>query len=106
MVFYRYQPVDPIDVVGKVSCPIFFIHEEDDGLVSAEENIELTNASANPTNTLWQVEDTAHARAYQTHPAEYVARIDTFFRAALFCLAQPLELFLLRGDYPAHPYVD
>lgn len=79
-VCYGYQPVNPIDVVEKVRCPILFIHEEDDDLVSTGDDLELTDKSGSPMNTLWQVEGTVHSRAYQTHPTEYVARVDAFFR--------------------------
>lgn len=80
-VFYGYKAVNPIDVVNKIRCPILFIHEEDDDLISTVDDLELAGKSGSPTNTLWQVEGTAHSRAYQTHPAEYVARVDAFFRA-------------------------
>ncbi len=82
-VFYGYQPVNPIDIVGKVNCPIFFIHEENDDLVSTGDDVRLTDTSGNPTNAFWQVEDATHAEAYQTHPDEYVTRVDAFFRSAL-----------------------
>jgi len=83
MVFYGYQKVNPIDVVDKVLCPILFIHEEDDDLVSTLDDVELIDKSDRPTNMLWQVEDTAHSLAYQTHPVEYITRVDAFFRSAL-----------------------
>jgi pimeloyl-ACP methyl ester carboxylesterase len=82
-VFYGYEAVNPIDVVGRVRCPIFFIHEENDDLVPPQETVELFNASGNPSNMYWQVPDTSHSRSYETHPTEYVARLDAFFRIAL-----------------------
>lgn len=83
MVFYGYQPVNPIDVIDKVRCPILFIHEEDDDLVSTLDNLELENKSDHATSIIWQVEDTAHSQAYQTYPVEYVTRLDLFFQSAL-----------------------
>jgi dienelactone hydrolase len=82
-IFYGYQAVNPIDVVGKVRCPIFFIHEENDDLVPPQETTELFNESGNPSNIYWQIPDTLHNRGYETHPTEYVARVDAFFRIAL-----------------------
>ncbi len=85
MVFYGYQPVNPVDVIDKVHCPIFFIHEEDDDLVSTLDNVELENKTDDHSASIfWQVEDTAHSQAYQTHPVEYVKRLDSFFQSALF----------------------
>ena len=78
-VFYGYETVNPIDVVGKVSCPILFIHEENDEFVLPEETVALFNASDNPLSSYWQIPDTLHSQGYQTHPTEYVARLDAFF---------------------------
>lgn len=81
--FYGHQPVNPIDVVGEVKCPILFIHEEEDNIVSTGDNMKLMDASGRPTNSLWQVEGTAHSEAYRTYPVEYIAKLDAFFRVAL-----------------------
>ena len=83
MLFYGYQPVNPIDVIDQVRCPILFIHEENDDLVSTLDNLELENKSDHTTSILWQVENTAHSQAYQTHPVEYINRLDSFFQSAL-----------------------
>jgi pimeloyl-ACP methyl ester carboxylesterase len=88
IVFYGYQPVNPIDVIDQVRCPILFIHEEDDDLVSTLDNLELENKSDHTASTLWQVENTAHSQAYQTHPVEYVNRLDSFFQSAFGTMGQ------------------
>lgn len=82
-VFYHYREVNPIDVVGQVQCPIFFIHEELDDLVSTSDDFALTGASTNRENILWQVDGTKHSEAYRTHPVEYVRKISEFFNVAL-----------------------
>jgi len=82
-VFYGYTEINPIDVVSKIQCLIFFIHEEDDDLVSTGNDVALTKASDNLTNSFWQVDNTMHSQAYQTHPEEYVAKVDAFFSVAL-----------------------
>jgi dienelactone hydrolase len=82
-VFYHYKEINPIDVVGQVQCPIFFIHEELDDLVSMDDDIALTDASNNRKNILWQVYGTKHSEAYRTHPVEYVVKISEFFKVAL-----------------------
>lgn len=82
-VIYSYELVNPIDVISDVACPIFFIHEEYDNLVSLEEMYQLFKVSSNPANELWEVKDAEHSRAYRTHPLEFVERVDSFFAAAL-----------------------
>ncbi len=89
-VFYGYQPVNPIDVIDEVRCPIFFIHEENDDLVSTLDNIELENKTDHSASTIWQVAHTAHSQAYQTHPVEYITRLDSFFQSALI-ITEPIE---------------
>lgn len=80
---YGYDEVNPVDVVAEVTCPILFIHEEHDELVSLEDDSQLLKASTNPANTLWEVNGTKHSQAYKTHPSEYVERVNEFFAAVL-----------------------
>jgi pimeloyl-ACP methyl ester carboxylesterase len=79
---YGYEEVNPIDVVAEVSCPILFIHEEYDELVSLEDVSQLLEASTNPANTLWEVNGAKHSQAYKTLPSEYVEKVDEFFAMA------------------------
>jgi fermentation-respiration switch protein FrsA (DUF1100 family) len=69
--------------VSKIQCPIFFIHEGDDDLVSAADDIGLAKASDNPSDMLWQVSDTLHVEAYWNYPEEYIAKVTNFFNSAL-----------------------
>jgi pimeloyl-ACP methyl ester carboxylesterase len=80
---YHYTLVDPIDVVSKISCPLLFIHEEYDDFVSLDETQQLFESSRNSAKELWQLPGAGHSQAYQTHPAEYVERLDEFFTAAI-----------------------
>ena len=82
-VFYGYTEINPIDVVNKIQCPIFFIHEQDDDLVSTGDDVALSKASDNPTNILWQVNNTPHVSAYQDYPEEYIIKVSDFFNSAL-----------------------
>jgi pimeloyl-ACP methyl ester carboxylesterase len=77
--FYRYQAVNPIDVIEKVNCPIFFIHEEEDTLVSNKDVVRLAKAAGYPANAVWEVKNTDHALAYQNYHFEYVTRVSAFF---------------------------
>jgi pimeloyl-ACP methyl ester carboxylesterase len=76
--FYGFKLVNPIDVIAKVKCPILFIHEEYDDLISLEDNYQLLQASGNPVNELWQITGAKHSEGYTTNPTEYVGKIDTF----------------------------
>jgi fermentation-respiration switch protein FrsA (DUF1100 family) len=82
-IIYSYEALNPIDVVSEVTCPIFFIHEENDELVSLEDNSQLFRASDNPANVLWEVSGVEHGQAYKTYPSQYIERVDEFFSFAL-----------------------
>jgi pimeloyl-ACP methyl ester carboxylesterase len=77
--FYDFELVNAQDVVADVSCPIFFIHEENDELISLEEMQLLFELSTNPANQFWEVPDAEHSQSYKTHPAEYIEKVDGFF---------------------------
>ena len=82
-VFFGYREINPIDVVSKIQCPIFFIHEDHDDLVSTADDVALAKASDNPADMLWQVDDTLHVEAYRNYPQEYIAKVTNFFNSAL-----------------------
>ncbi|MCX6003299.1 MAG: dienelactone hydrolase family protein [Chloroflexi bacterium] len=81
--FYGFEPIDTIDVVPDVKCPIFFIHDGNDVLISWEETYRLFKASNNPANEIWEVSETQHSQSYKRYPDEYVARLDGFFATRL-----------------------
>jgi pimeloyl-ACP methyl ester carboxylesterase len=78
-IFYDFELVNAQDVVADVTCPIFFIHEENDELISLEEMQLLFELSTHPANEFWEVPDAEHSQSYKTHPAEYIDRVDGFF---------------------------
>jgi pimeloyl-ACP methyl ester carboxylesterase len=78
-VFYDFELVNAEDVIADVSCPIFFIHEEDDELISLEEMQLLFELATNPANQFWEVPDAGHSQSYKTHPAEFIDRVYGFF---------------------------
>ncbi|MFZ2036182.1 MAG: alpha/beta fold hydrolase [Dehalococcoidales bacterium] len=82
-VFYGYKEINPIDVVRKIQCPIFFIHEQDDDLVSTADDVALDKASGNPADVLWEVDATLHVETYRNYPSEYVTKVSEFFNSAL-----------------------
>ncbi|HEY77521.1 MAG TPA: alpha/beta hydrolase [Dehalococcoidia bacterium] len=82
-VIYGYEVVDPLNVISRISCPIFFIHEDNDYFITSEEIYGLYQASNNPANEIWEVSTTEHSQAYKTHPYEYVEKIDNFLSVKL-----------------------
>ena len=82
-VFYGYKEINPIDVVSKIQCPIFFIHEQDDDLVSTTDDVALDKASGNQTDALWEVDATPHVQTYRNYPVEYVTKVSEFFNTVL-----------------------
>jgi alpha-beta hydrolase superfamily lysophospholipase len=82
-VMYDYRPVDPIDVIPKVACPVFFIHEQQDDLVSWPDTTRLFQAAGNPDNQIWEIPEAAHSQAYRSDPGQFVARVDNFLAGTL-----------------------
>jgi fermentation-respiration switch protein FrsA (DUF1100 family) len=80
---YDYELVNPIDVVANIKCPILFIHEEYDEVVSLEDNYRMLQASGNPANEVWQVQGAKHSEGYTRNPSEYIEKINTFFSKEL-----------------------
>jgi pimeloyl-ACP methyl ester carboxylesterase len=76
--FYDFELVHAEDVVADISCPIFFIHEENDELISRAEMEHLFELATNPANQFWEVPDAEHSQSYKTHPAEYIERVGGF----------------------------
>ena len=82
-IIYDYELVDARDVIANVSCPILFIHEEYDELISRQEMEQLFRLSVNPANDFWEVAGAEHSQSYKTHPAEYIERVDGFLSAVI-----------------------
>ena len=81
-IIYDYQLVNALDVVARVSCPVFFIHEEHDELVTREEMQRLYRLSVNPANDFWEVAGAKHSQSYKTYPAEFIEKVHRFLSAA------------------------
>lgn len=80
-VFYGYAPVNPIDTIPNATCPILFIHEQNDNLVSLKEMDQLFKASKNPSNDLWEINGTEHSEGYKNNPAPYINEVDKFLQS-------------------------
>jgi pimeloyl-ACP methyl ester carboxylesterase len=82
-IFYHYTEVDPINVVAKIKCPVFFIHEEKDNLVAMAEMTQLYGAARNPANEIWEIGGAEHSQGYKVDRSEYVSKLDGFFAKTL-----------------------
>jgi pimeloyl-ACP methyl ester carboxylesterase len=80
---YGFKPLNPVTNVPEISCPILFIHEEYDVLVTAGETGEMLALTVNRESAIWEVKGVKHSEAYRTYPAEYVNKLDAFFQKAL-----------------------
>jgi alpha-beta hydrolase superfamily lysophospholipase len=75
---YGLQPENAIDDVKLVTCPVFFIHGEQDTGVPADDSVKLFEASKNELNELWLVPGADHCQAYSADPARYIDRVVDF----------------------------
>jgi uncharacterized protein len=78
--FYGYHRINPIDVVGEIKCPVFFIHEEHDNVITWDETRRLFLASHNPADQIWEVGDAQHSQAFLTDSKEYIQKVDDFLK--------------------------
>jgi fermentation-respiration switch protein FrsA (DUF1100 family) len=78
---YGAIPADPINVVPDITCPVFFIHEQNDNLTTTQETDRMFAAAKNPSDELWEVPGALHSEGYKTDPAQYVEKVNAFFSA-------------------------
>jgi len=75
-----FSKLRPVKVVEGISQPIFFIHGEDDPVISAEETVDLHIISYNREDRVWIVPGAEHVNGYRRMPRAYVDRVSQFFR--------------------------
>lgn len=81
-IFYGFEVINPVDVVGDIECPIFFIHEEYDPFITLGETYELYHASGNGANEIWEVLGSDHSQPLLTRPEEYIEKVTGFLARA------------------------
>ena len=74
-----FHKARPVQVVEQVRQPVFFIHGENDPVISAEESRVLFEVSDNQEDRIWIVPGADHVNVYRRRPAEYVNRVSSFF---------------------------
>ena len=81
--FYGAVPEDPIKIVPDITCPILFIHEQNDNLTTSQETNQLFQAAKNPADEIWEIPGALHSEGYKTDPVDYVNKVNAFFSAEL-----------------------
>ena len=66
-----------IDDLPMIEAPVMLIFGEQDQQVPVAQSHAMV--AARPDAEAWLVTDAGHARIYNTHPQEYVARVSRFF---------------------------
>lgn len=73
--------IRPVDDLPMIEAPVMLIFSERDQRVPVSQFRAMV--TARPDAEAWLVTDAEHARIYNTHPEEYVARVSRFFAQAL-----------------------
>ncbi len=79
------RPIDQGAAFAAAHQAIYIIHDEPDALVLFQNGVDLYNAykAAGVAVTFWDVPDHAHVEAIIYHHAEYLQRLDAFFKQNL-----------------------
>ena len=75
-----FSQVRPAQIVEQVTQPIFFIHGEDDPVISADETRELHEVSDNTEDRIWIVPNAEHVNIYSKMSKDYTDRVSRFFQ--------------------------
>ncbi|MBC8279310.1 MAG: alpha/beta hydrolase [Chloroflexi bacterium] len=75
-----FSDVRPAHVVEQIEQPIFFIHGEDDPVISSEETVEMHRISNNTEDRVWIVPGAEHINVYRKNVDAYVRRVSGFFQ--------------------------
>jgi len=75
----KFSHVRTVDLMAKLTCPILAIVGSEDELLDADDFKQLEQAAnANPSGTIWQVEDCGHVQAMALHPVAYQRQLRQF----------------------------
>jgi uncharacterized protein len=80
---YGFTMINAIDVMPEISCPILFVHEENDAFITGAETQRLLRTANNPANEVFEVSGAKHSQAFRTHPVEFVNKIGGFLNRVL-----------------------
>jgi pimeloyl-ACP methyl ester carboxylesterase len=72
-----FEQVSPEEVVAFTNVPVFLIHGQSDSNIPIRHSRLI--AARNPTVVLWEVPDTDHCGAVDTHPAEFNEKLIRWF---------------------------
>ena len=79
---------ESIEKVGRIACPVLFVHGTRDELVPYTEGLKLFEAAPEP-KTFHKVDGGMHNDTYVVGGREYIARVRAFLEASV--TASPLE---------------
>ena len=77
----RFEEVQPIDLILKVSCPVMVINAADDPFADPADSAALGHAvqrRGDPTSVYWKVNGAKHVLSMAVDPDEYRQRIAAF----------------------------
>jgi uncharacterized protein len=80
---YGFTMINAIDAVPCVSCPVLFVHEENDRFNTGVETRRLFRAAHNPASEVFEVSDALHSQAFRAHPVEFVNKITEFITGTI-----------------------
>ena len=75
---YGLEPDNAIDKIHSLSCPVLFIHGQNDNGIPVSDAHELYEASNKELNEIWVVPNADHSQAYSLSSTEYCDRVVTF----------------------------
>ena len=81
--FYGSVPVDPVKIMPDITCPILFIHEQNDNLITSKQTDELFQQTKNPADAIWEISGALHSEGYKADPVDYVNKVNQFFSMEL-----------------------
>jgi uncharacterized protein len=84
----NYGAVRPVDLIGKIRCPLWIVQSSEDSFVCAEDRALIADAARSrpadfPPASLWQVDGSFHILALPDHPDEYRRRLAEFLNQAM-----------------------
>lgn len=76
----RFDQVSPIDVVNRITAPVFFIHGAADSYILPKMSEEMFAARSTGYKKIYLAPDAEHSQSHETQPAEYDRQIEEFLK--------------------------
>lgn len=79
----RMADASALKAAAQLTCPVLFIHGEQDGQVPAWHSRKIYDACAAQDKTYWLIPGADHGQTFSLNPAEYQGRVLEFFKRQL-----------------------